>query len=1125
MSSDESPAFGVLLSRYRVAVGLTQEELAERAALSAQAISALERGIRSRPRPYTVRQLTEALGLDGRDRELFERAAREAADSPDADTVLSTGDFLGALPATELVARVEELERFRSILGIVADGAGHLVLMGGEVGVGKTRLLQELMREASARGFVTLTGRCYPAEQETAYYPFLGVFSSLVASLPANGRIEGQRLSRRIHELAGGNAAGRGAGAETGVDRQQLFDAVNRLLLVAARSAPLALLLDDLHWADAHSLKLLQHLVHGTRNARVLLAVSFRDVQVGEEHPELAQMLQALSRDRLVERLTVRRLSLDETTALVASTMGQTDVSEEFASFVYRRTKGVPRLIDQLVRSLGGRIELRGEIGAGSMGRVFRAFDRVSQRDVAAKLVLARREIDLDTLLRFQQEGAVLATLDHPNIVDIYDTFAEEHASCILMELLEGRSLGTILHDGPLPLPRAKGLAGQVVEALSYAHSQGIVHRDIKPDNVMVLADDQVKVTDFGIARILQPDTSLQTIATTGMRMGTPLYMAPEQIEGKKIDGRTDIYALGAMLYHMVTGRPPFEGADALAVAVKHLQEEPVPPSQIDPAIPTDWDALILKAMAKDPARRFQSAQEFNEALASLGEQDGPPARTTKSTRLLAFAGALAAILAAVLVGVLAHIATASHASSPGARIDAYLSSLAAQGKLSGTVLVARHSSVLLDEGYGLADRRDGVPSGPTTLYGAAGLEVSLSTVDMMRAIETGTLSRRSKICRYLPHCPASWQPITVQQVLDGSANFPDNNWGLVGNTTLQSVQGCQSTPFVTLLYRSSISPACTALVMGTILERVFNGAWPSGVPGQIGVTHFGRLTDAFLPPQRAADYNGSTLDTRTVYNDYFALYATASDVYAFDNALFGGQILTPRDTNALFAPAGAVGTPDPGIKDQRWGYWWKIGRLFGRRVVYTYENLNDFLTVNMRFPQAGVTVVALSNDDSNDALGIAIHSAALALGEHPPVSAPISTAANPPALLGTYQRIFHNADRLAAHDPGLQNWVGQKFTLKFTKSYVVYDNVGQEYYHATADGRLELLDYTPENPGGSFCSTLPHENPPPGSYHWSLTKSSLVLTRIDDNHCPDRASLAPGVWQKTAQPLPNPAP
>jgi basic membrane protein A len=154
-----------------------------------------------------------------------------------------------------------------------------------------------------------------------------------------------------------------------------------------------------------------------------------------------------------------------------------------------------------------------------------------------------------------------------------------------------------------------------------YAHAQSIAHRDIKPDNVMVLEGDRVKVTDFGIARILQRDTSLQTFATTGMRMGTPLYMAPEQVEGKKIDGRTDIYALGAVMYHMVTGRPPFEGDDPLAVALKHVQEEPASPSSIDPTIPEDWNAVILKALAKDPAERFQSAKEMEGAVAVLSDQ------------------------------------------------------------------------------------------------------------------------------------------------------------------------------------------------------------------------------------------------------------------------------------------------------------------------------------------------------------------------------------------------------------------------------------------------------------------------------------------------------------------------
>ncbi len=629
MTTQEQLPFGVLLSRYRVAAGLTQEQLAERTGLSVRGISDLERGARTQPRLFTVHQLAEALQLSRYDRITFEQVALAASGAVPPSDTLPHGTFLGALPTADLVAREEERERFHVALNALAEGTGHLLLLGGELGVGKTRLLQELMVDASAREYVVATARCYATEQGTPYYPFLDVLPGLSASTRGRPGVEAQRGWKRIKHLAAGDGADGGAVESNAVRQHELFDAVSDLLQLVARSVPIALLVDDLQWADAGSLRLLQHLAHSTRSSRILNAATFRDVRLMEGRPELAQMIQALSRERLAERSTVRRLSLEETTQLVALSMGQQEVSEEFASFVYRRTKGVPRLIEQLVRSLGGRLELQGEIGFGSMGRVFRALDRPGNRIVAAKLVLARAEIDLDTLLRFQQEGAVLARLAHPNIVHVHDTFAEEHATCIVMELLEGQSLGQILRAGPLSLARAKHLALQVADALSYAHSQSIVHRDVKPDNVMVLPGDHVKVTDFGIARLLQPATSLQTIATTGMRMGTPLYMAPEQIEGKEIDGRTDIYAFGAMLYHMVTGRPPFEGSGALTVAVKHLQEEPLPPSQIDPAIPPDWDAMILKAMAKDPTDRFQRAAEMKEAVAAL-----PAARTEMPSAL-----------------------------------------------------------------------------------------------------------------------------------------------------------------------------------------------------------------------------------------------------------------------------------------------------------------------------------------------------------------------------------------------------------------------------------------------------------------------------------------------------------
>jgi len=632
MTAAEPLTFGALLSRYRAAALLTQEQLAEQAGLSARGVSDLERGIKGRPRAYTVRQLSDALRLSADDRATFEQAANAAGVESRSDSALPEGNFLGALPACPLVARDEEVERISAILDAVSDGAGHLLLLGGEMGSGKTRLLQHVMVEARDRSFEVLTGRCYSAERATPFYPVLEALGGLDAHLPAGSR-EARRAWQRIQQLVGEYAAD--SSTRRAVAQQKILSAVSDLLLLVARSRPVAVLLDDLDWADADTLKLLQHLAHATRASPVLLAGSFRDVGLSEQHPDLALLLHDLSRERLIERATVRRLSLEETTQLVAATMGQPEVCEEFASFVYRRTKGNPRLIDQLVRSLGGRLELQGEIGVGSTGRVFRAFDRTLEQPVAAKLVLARTAIELDSLMRFQQEGAVLAKLDHPNIVRIHDTFAEEHASCIIMELLEGQSLGQVLQDGPLSLARSRALALQVADALAYAHAQQIVHRDIKPDNVMVLPGDRVKVTDFGIARILQPDRSLHTMATTGMRMGTPLYMAPEQIEGKPIDGRTDIYALGAMLYHMVTGRPPFDESDVLVIVVKQLQEEPVPPSSINPSIPAVWESVILKALAKDAAKRFQSAGEMKKAVEKLDVPAPAEAESTQDQRAL----------------------------------------------------------------------------------------------------------------------------------------------------------------------------------------------------------------------------------------------------------------------------------------------------------------------------------------------------------------------------------------------------------------------------------------------------------------------------------------------------------
>ena len=465
--------------------------------------------------------------------------------------------------------------------------------------------------------------------------------------------------------------------AGTGTDLQ-VATALANSLTRTAQSVPVALVLDDLQWADPQTLSVLLALARSTGASRTLLAGAFSDVGLADTNPALAATLQRLSRDRLAQYITLRPLSLEETSALVAELMGQREVSEEFAGFVYRRTKGSPRLIDELIRSLGGRLDLEGEIGAGSMGRVFRAYDRQTERMVAAKLVLARAGIDLDDLLRFQQEGAILRSLDHPNIVRIYDSFAEEHVACIVMELLEGRSLARELDDGPLDLDRAKSIAGQTADALAYAHGQSIVHRDVKPDNIMILDEDRVKVTDFGIARILSVDTMMGTIATTGMRVGTPLYMSPEQVRGKHVDARSDVYGFGAVLYHMVTGRPPFDGDDALAIAVQQMHDEPAPPSSVRQELPGDWDTLILKSLNKDPRRRFQSMKEMKRGIEELGTQ--PASRPSRLIRKPWYTAAAVVALVAVLLGsLLGYSSMPGHASA--ATLSSYLSGAAAEGQ------------------------------------------------------------------------------------------------------------------------------------------------------------------------------------------------------------------------------------------------------------------------------------------------------------------------------------------------------------------------------------------------------------------------------------------------------------
>jgi serine/threonine protein kinase len=271
-----------------------------------------------------------------------------------------------------------------------------------------------------------------------------------------------------------------------------------------------------------------------------------------------------------------------------------------------------------------GRYELRDELGRGAMGVVYHALDPVIGRNVAVKTMhlseagtgMSREEL----VGRFQTEARAAGLLTHPNIVVIYDAGEEEGLFYITMELVEGRSLQSLLDARQLfPLPRVMKLMEQVCSALDFAHQHNVVHRDIKPANLMLTADDSVKITDFGTAKILQFGT-----AQTSHVMGTPSYMSPEQVKGKPVDGRSDIFSLGVILYELMTGEKPFPGQNITTVIYKIINEEPIPPRSLDSSIHPGLSAVITRALSKDPDTRFQNCHELLDALKNYREMVSP---------------------------------------------------------------------------------------------------------------------------------------------------------------------------------------------------------------------------------------------------------------------------------------------------------------------------------------------------------------------------------------------------------------------------------------------------------------------------------------------------------------------
>jgi len=277
-----------------------------------------------------------------------------------------------------------------------------------------------------------------------------------------------------------------------------------------------------------------------------------------------------------------------------------------------------------------GRYEISGELGRGAMGVVYLATDPVIGRTVAVKTLQLSEEgtgmSRAELLARFQTEARAAGHLAHPNIVIIFDAGEEDGLFFITMELVEGKSLQGLLDSSQMfPLPRVLRIMEQTCSALQFAHDRNIVHRDIKPANLMLTPDDTVKITDFGTAKILQ----FGTVQQTAQVMGTPSYMSPEQIKGKVVDGRTDIFSLGVVLYEMVTGEKPFPGQNITTVIYKIVNEEPIAPRDIDSSIHPGLNAVIMKSLAKEPAARYQSCRELFDDLRnyrSLGSAGNPNA-------------------------------------------------------------------------------------------------------------------------------------------------------------------------------------------------------------------------------------------------------------------------------------------------------------------------------------------------------------------------------------------------------------------------------------------------------------------------------------------------------------------
>src|SRR5271154_1770491 len=273
-----------------------------------------------------------------------------------------------------------------------------------------------------------------------------------------------------------------------------------------------------------------------------------------------------------------------------------------------------------------GPYEIKSQVGAGGMGEVYRARDTRLGRDVALKILPESFSRDSDRLRRFEQETQAVAALNHPNIVAIYDVGPFESAPFLVSELLEGESLRAVINRGPIPQRKVIEYAVQVANGLAAAHDKGIVHRDLKPENLFVCRDGRVKILDFGLAKLAgkggEPDGATMTSSHTaaGVVMGTASYMSPEQVRGEAVDARTDMFAFGAVLYEMLSGKRAFQRDTPPETMTAILREDIPEITDVQPPIPPALDRIVRRCLEKSPDHRFQSAKDLAFGLESLSQ-------------------------------------------------------------------------------------------------------------------------------------------------------------------------------------------------------------------------------------------------------------------------------------------------------------------------------------------------------------------------------------------------------------------------------------------------------------------------------------------------------------------------